>query len=83
MSVGGREAAILVSDNNARRGNGVIQAAFFDIDGTLLSNKTGHVIPQGTKDALVALRRRGVKCCICSGRPKAQLPWCIRRLSRL
>lgn len=78
MSVGGREAAILVSDNNARRGNGVIQAAFFDIDGTLLSNKTGHVIPQGTKDALVALRRRGVKCCICSGRPKAQLPWCIR-----
>ena len=78
MSVGGREAAILVSDNNARRGNGVIQAAFFDIDGTLLSNKTGHVIPQGTKDALIALRRRGVKCCICSGRPKAQLPWCIR-----
>lgn len=56
----------------------MIQAAFFDIDGTLLSNKTGHVIPQGTKDALVELRRRGVKCCICSGRPKAQLPWCIR-----
>lgn len=56
----------------------MIQAAFFDIDGTLLSNRTDHVIPQSTKDALVELRRRGVKCCICSGRPKAQLPWCIR-----
>lgn len=56
----------------------MIKAAFFDIDGTLLSDKTNHLIPQGTKDALVELHRRGVKCCICSGRPKAQLPWCIR-----
>ena len=57
----------------------MIKAAFFDIDGTLLSDKTGHVIPQSAKDALVELRRRGVKCCICSGRPKAH----PRRLSRL
>ena len=56
----------------------MIKAAFFDIDGTLLSQKTGNLIPQSTKDALVELRRRGVKCIICSGRPKVQLPWCIR-----
>lgn len=56
----------------------MIKAAFFDIDGTLLSPETDRVIPQGTKDALVELRRRGVKCIICTGRPRAQLPWCIR-----
>ena len=56
----------------------VIKAAFFDIDGTLLNQSTGNLIPQSTKDALVELRRRGVRCIICSGRPKVQLPWCIR-----
>ena len=56
----------------------MIKAAFFDIDGTLLSPETDRVIPQGTKDALVELRRRGVKWIICTGRPRAQLPWCIR-----
>ena len=56
----------------------MIKAAFFDIDGTLLSQATGNLIPQSAKDALAELRRRGVKCIICSGRPKVQLPWCIR-----
>ncbi len=55
----------------------MIKAAFFDVDGTLLSQKTGHLIPQGTKDALVQLREKGVKVVLCTGRPKAQLPWCI------
>ena len=61
-----------------QKGTRVIKAAFFDIDGTLLSDKTNHLIPASTKDALVQLRQRGVKCCICSGRPTAQLPWCIK-----
>ena len=56
----------------------MIKAAFFDIDGTLLSQKTNNLIPQSAKAALVDLRRRGVKCIICSGRPTIQLPWCIR-----
>lgn len=55
----------------------MIKAAFFDIDGTLLSPATDRLIPQSTKDALVELRRRGVKCVLCTGRPKVQLPWCI------
>ena len=55
----------------------MIKAAFFDIDGTLLSPATDRLIPQSTKDALVELRRRGVKCILCTGRPKVQLPWCI------
>lgn len=56
----------------------MIKAAFFDIDGTLLSKATGNLIPASTKQALVELRRRGVMCFICSGRPTAQLPWCIK-----
>ena len=55
----------------------MIKAEFFDIDGTLLSPATDRLIPQSTKDALVELRRRGVKCVLCTGRPKVQLPWCI------
>ena len=37
----------------------MIKAAFFDIDGTLLSFKT-HAMPESTKHALRALRERGV-----------------------
>ena len=54
----------------------MIKAAFFDIDGTLLSFKT-HRMPESTKRALVALRAHGVKCYIASGRPKYQFPPCI------
>ena len=55
----------------------MIKAAFFDIDGTLLSFKT-HLMPESTKRALAALRDRGVKTIISSGRPTYQLPPCIR-----
>lgn len=55
----------------------MIKAAFFDIDGTLLSKATNQLIPQSTKDALAQLRKNGVKVFICSGRPQAQLPPCI------
>ena len=48
-----------------------IQAAFFDIDGTLTSF-TSHVVPQSTLDALHALRSKGVRIFICTGRAPSQ-----------
>ncbi len=44
-----------------------IKAAFFDIDGTLLSHKLKE-IPQSARKAVAALRSRGVKCLVASGR---------------
>lgn len=55
----------------------MIKAAFFDVDGTLLSFRT-HLMPESTKAALVELRRRGVKCFVATGRLKKQLPPCVR-----
>ena len=40
---------------------------FFDVDGTLLDNKT-HTVPQSTLDSLTLLKQMGKKCIICSGR---------------
>jgi len=45
----------------------MIKAAFFDIDGTLVSFQT-HLVPLGTRRAVEELRRRGVKVFISSGR---------------
>ena len=47
---------------------GKIKAVFFDIDGTLVSFKT-HRIPPSTLDAVAALRSRGIKVYIATGRP--------------
>lgn len=47
--------------------NKKIKAAFFDIDGTLVSFKT-HEVPQETKDAIAQLRRAGVKVFVATGR---------------
>ena len=55
----------------------MIKAAFFDVDGTLLSFRT-HLMPESTKAALVELRRRGIKCFVATGRLKKQLPPCVR-----
>lgn len=55
----------------------MIKAAFFDVDGTLLAKSTDNLIPASAKAALAELRRRGVTCVICTGRPEAQLPPCI------
>lgn len=55
----------------------MIKAAFFDVDGTLLSFQT-HLMPESTKAALIELRRRGVKCFVATGRLKKQLPPCVR-----
>ena len=45
-----------------------VKACFFDIDGTLLDHGNGSVMPESTRRALKALKRRGVKTYIASGR---------------
>lgn len=45
----------------------MIKAVFFDIDGTLVSFKT-HQVPQSAADAIVALRKKGIKVFIATGR---------------
>ena len=51
----------------------MIKAAFFDIDGTLLSFKTHQVSP-GIVRAFSALHEQGVLTFIASGRPKVLIP---------
>ena len=46
----------------------MIKAVFFDIDGTLVSFKT-HRVPESTVKAIAALRDRGVRVFVASGRP--------------
>ena len=45
----------------------MIKAVFFDIDGTLVSFKT-HRVPDSAKRAIAALRAKGVRVFIASGR---------------
>lgn len=45
-----------------------IKAAFFDIDGTLVSFKT-HKVPSSTLEAIRQLRQLGVKVFVATGRP--------------
>lgn len=54
----------------------MIQAVFFDIDGTLISFRT-HTIPQSTLQALQSLRERGVKLFISSGRHPLDILPCL------
>lgn len=51
----------------------MIKAAFFDIDGTLLSFKT-HRVSEGTVRAFETLHRHGVHTFISSGRPMVLIP---------
>jgi hypothetical protein len=51
----------------------MIKAAFFDIDGTLLSFKT-HRVSAGTVRAFRTLHNRGVRTIISSGRPMILIP---------
>lgn len=44
-----------------------IKAVFFDIDGTLISFKTGK-IPESTQNALQKLREKGIKVIVATGR---------------
>ena len=50
----------------------MIKAAFFDVDGTLLSHTT-HSVPQSARDSLAALRAKGIKTYLCTGRHAVEL----------
>lgn len=50
----------------------MIKAAFFDVDGTLLSYKTRQVRPSA-KAAIAALQERGILCIVATGRHMIQL----------
>lgn len=45
----------------------MIKVIFFDIDGTLVSHKTKSV-PESARAAVKALRAKGIKCVMCTGR---------------
>lgn len=49
-----------------------IQAAFFDVDGTLLSFEK-HMVPDSTQESLAELHRRGIKIFIATGRSATNL----------
>ena len=51
----------------------MIGAAFFDIDGTLLSFKT-HRIPASAQQVLDSFHEQGIACVIATGRPTYQMP---------
>ena len=51
----------------------MIKAAFFDIDGTLVSFRT-HVVPESAVRALEAMRERGVRLFIATGRSGVNIP---------
>ncbi|MCR4811901.1 MAG: Cof-type HAD-IIB family hydrolase [Bacteroidales bacterium] len=51
----------------------MIKAAFFDIDGTLLSFNT-HKVSSGTIESFKALKENGILTFICSGRAKVLVP---------
>ena len=50
----------------------MIKAVFFDVDGTLLSHATNSV-PQSARDSLAALRAKGIKTYLCTGRHAVEL----------
>ncbi len=50
----------------------MIKAAFFDIDGTLVSLKK-KVYPPSTPIAVAALRKKGIKCYVATGRSKFEI----------
>ena len=50
----------------------MIKAAFFDVDGTLLSHKTKQV-PRSTVEALEKLKQQGIRCIVATGRQIGQM----------
>lgn len=50
----------------------MIKAAFFDIDGTLVSLKT-KVYPPSAKEAVAKLREKGILCFVATGRSKFEI----------
>ncbi|PLS30532.1 HAD-superfamily hydrolase, subfamily IIB [Bifidobacterium margollesii] len=56
-----------------------IKAVFFDIDGTLTSFTT-HEVPQSTEDAIEALKAKGIRVFIATGRAPSQMTIVTERL---
>lgn len=50
----------------------MIKAAFFDVDGTLLSHKTKSV-PQSARDAIAQLQASGIRCIVATGRQISEM----------
>lgn len=50
----------------------MIKAAFFDVDGTLLSHKTKQV-PPGARAAVEKLRKSGIACIVATGRQMSEM----------
>ena len=73
---------IISIDNELPAEDIEVAVAFFDVDGTLYSHKTGAV-PESTRDALKQLHEKGIRLVICTGRsieelsklPVMDLPW--------
>ncbi len=53
--------------------NREIKACFFDIDGTLIDHEGGSVMPASTKESLYALREKGIKLFVATGRIPSML----------
>jgi len=49
-----------------------IKAAFFDVDGTLLSHET-YSVPQSARESIALLRQRGIRIYLCTGRHASEL----------
>ena len=56
----------------------MLKAAFFDVDGTLLTSSSGE-IPGSAVDALARMRERGVKLFLATGRHKLELTDMLQR----
>lgn len=57
----------------------MVKAIFFDIDGTLVSFHT-HTISESTRQALAAVREKGIKVFIATGRPKVLMQKAVGNL---
>lgn len=63
-----------------RKPEAPVKAVFFDIDGTLISFKT-HSMHQSTQKALHALREKGIRVYVATGRSKMMMPFMDRYFS--
>lgn len=50
----------------------MIKAAFFDVDGTLLSHKS-KTVPQSARDAIAKLQAQGIPCLVATGRQISEM----------
>ncbi len=62
------------------RPGSTIRAVFFDIDGTLISFRN-HAMPESTQAALHALREKGIRVYVATGRSKMMMPFMDRYFS--